>query len=192
MKNYMKKNESGIITVEAALIMPMIVFILFALMYLSFYLHDKCRVQGIVDQILHKAELTVKHEADYSTGEIYYENISNRGVFYLPFGNTTMDEDNIRRYLQMKLESGLFLVKVTDIQVDVGKFNITISVKANLPISLPGVTNIWNANPDMIVEGKSQIHNPAETIRLSEVILDTGAKIKGVEALKEKLENIMK
>jgi len=188
----MKKNESGIITVEAALIMPLIVFILFALIYLSFYLHDRCKVQGVIDQTLHKAGLTVKHEADFSTGEVFYEEINNRGVFYLPFADTGTEEDNIRNYLQTKLKSGLFLARIIDLQVDVGKYNITISVEAEIPISLLGVTDIWKPNNRMIVEGKSQIHNPAETIRFCEVILDTGTKVKGVEALKEKLVNILK
>jgi len=187
----MKLRERGNITVEAALVMPVVVFVLFALMYLSFYLHDRCIVQSAVDQTLHRAALTLKHEADFSTGEIYYKEINSRGVFYLPFGSTKAEEDNIRKFLQKELEDGLFLAKISGVHVDVGKFNITISVEADISITMPGVTNIWEPNNYMTVKGKSQIHNPAETIRLSEVILDTGTKIKGVEALKEKLENIL-
>lgn len=187
----MKKVEKGSITVEAALIMPIIVFTIFSLIYLSFYLHDRCKIQGIIDKALHKAELTVKHDADFSTGNVYYEEINHRGIFYILFGSTSLEEDNIKKYLQEELDQGLFLAKVTDIKVSVNKFNIGISVWADSMISSKGVNSFLKPLLQIEIEEESQIHNPAELIRFSEIILDTGSKIKGVNALKEKLEKLL-
>jgi hypothetical protein len=161
-------------------------------MVLPHTLHDKCRVQGIVDKTLHKAELTIKHEADITTGEVYYDDIRSRGVFYLPFGSTETDKDNILNYLKNEFEDGLFLAKIKDIKVSVNKFTIKIAVGAEIPISLQGVSEFLESYSFIQVEEIGQIHNPEELIRLSEVILDTGSKIKGVEKLKEKLQKFLR
>jgi hypothetical protein len=188
----MKKSVRGSVTVEAALVMPLIVFIIFALLYLTFFLHDKSRIQNAVDKTLHKAALTVKHEADISSGEVYYEDINNRGVFYLPFGSTEEEENKIWDYVSRELQNGLLIADISNIKVNAGKFKIQITVEADMPVSLPGIRQfLKNLSRIKIVES-SQIHNPTEQIRVSEVILDTGLKIKGVEALKDKLDNVLK
>jgi hypothetical protein len=188
----MKDHNKGSLTVEAALIMPIVIFIIFAVMYLSFYLHDRCRIQGIVDRTLHKAELTLKHKADFPSGEVKFEDINDRGVFYLFFDNTKNDEENIGAYLQNELKRGLFFIKINSINVTVNKFGIAISVEAKVPISFFGVTNLWKPNYLVLTNASGPIHNPAETIRLSEVVLQTGSKFKGADDLKEKIERVLK
>jgi len=185
-----KKLIAGSFTVEATFIMPIILMTIFSLIYLSFYLHDVCRLQAIVDKTLNKAGLIIKHEASIEDGETDYENINGRGVFYLVVGNTEDEEESIQAYLQQELGSGLFLAKVMDINVNAEKFKVSISVKADMQISLVGVRKLLRPFAgEVVVEGKSIVHNPAEFIRMAEVIMDTGVKIKGVEELKEKLAN---
>jgi hypothetical protein len=188
----MKKSVRGSVTVEAALVMPLVVFIIFALLYLAFFLHDKSRIQSVVDKSLHKAALTVKHEADISSGTVYYEDINDRGVFYLPFGSTEEEKYKIWDYVSRELQSGLLTAIITNIKVNVGKFNIQITVEADMPVSLPGIRQFLKTLSKIKVAESSQIHNPAEQIRVSEVILDTGLKIKGAEALKKKLDKALK
>jgi len=191
-----KKNDpnnkyfKGSITVEAAFVMPIVIFTIFALIYLAFYLHDMCRIQGIVDMTLHKVGITVKHEANIVTGDISYEDISERGVFYLILGNTEEEENQIQQYLQQGLSKGLFLTKISSVYVDLGKFKLTAKVEAETKVSLPGVKYLFDPLFSRKVTGEYPVHNPVESIRRAEVILDTGSKIKGMEELKEKLEGI--
>ena len=191
-----KKNNSnnkyfkGSITVEAAFVMPIVIFTIFALIYLAFYLHDMCRIQGIVDMTLHKVGITVKHEANIVTGDISYEDISERGVFYLILGNTEEEENQIQQYLQQGLSKGLFLTKISSVYVDLGKFKLTAKVEAETKVSLPGVKYLFDPLFSRKITGEYPVHNPVESIRRAEVILDTGSKIKGMEELKEKLEGI--
>ena len=51
-------------TIEAVFIMPIVLFTVVSIIYISFYLHDYCRMQGITDMVLHKAAMNLKHEAD--------------------------------------------------------------------------------------------------------------------------------
>ena len=58
----LNKKIKGSITVEAAFIMPLIILVIFSIVYLSFYLHDYCKLQGTVDLALHKAIFSAKHK----------------------------------------------------------------------------------------------------------------------------------
>jgi len=182
----------GSFTVEAALIMPIIIYLIFSFFYLTFYLHDCNRIQGYLDKVLNRAALIIKHESDISKGEIKYEEINNRGVFYLIIGKKDKLEEDIYRYIEDEFSEGLLMMRVTDIDVEVGKYSLEVKITAETKNAMRGVLRFFQPNEKKIIEGKQIIHNPADTIRMSEVILDTGSRIKGVEELKGIIENILK
>ena len=177
-------------TVEAALLMPLILFVVFSLIYLAFYLHDISRIQGIVDDALKKASLSFKHDSNFITGETNYANINERGAFYLITGSTKQEEETLQKYLQNKLSRGLFITKISGIQTEANKWRIYIRVNVEISISTRGVMNFFDPIAYKIIDGTCSIHNPAETIRMTEVILNTGQKIKGMDAMKKKLEKV--
>lgn len=188
-----KKSHShpGSFTVEAALILPMVIFIILAIVFLSFYLYDICRIEGVMDRVLHQAALTLKHESNIATGEVDYLKLRDRGVFYLLIGDTNEEEAAIEDYLWQELDKGLFFAKVTDIQVTAGKQKVTVSAEAEVRIPVSGILDYFRPH-NISYEVSCPIHNPAEAIRLSEVILHTGSKIKGLDKLKEGLEKLLR
>lgn len=187
----MKSQREGSLTVEAAFIMPFVLLSVFAIIYLSFYLHDKCRIYGAVNQVLHKSILSIKHDTDIESGEVAFDQINERGVFYLPFGSTDLEQERINKYLGKELKKGLFICEIISTEVMVDKLKVSITVKAKPRITILGFSNIGEPFSDINVTEQGQIHNPAETIRLSEVVLETGEQIKGVKALKEKLQKFL-
>lgn len=183
-------DAEGSITVEAAFLMPIVIFAIFAIIYLAFYLHDVCRIQGIVDKTLQKAALCVKHEADLKTGKVNYQVIGDRGVFYLILGATDKDVEQIQKYAQQELSQGLFITKATEIEATVGRFSLVLSVDTEIKVPIPWIKQWFQALSHGRITGEASVHNPAETIRRAEVVLETGSEIKGVDKLKEKLESI--
>ena len=181
------KTCKASITVEAAFIMPIIVLTVVALIYLSFYLHDLCRIQGVVDMSLHKAGLLLKHESELATAEIDYEHIKDQGIFD-PWQEDSKEEQELQAYLHMKLSKGLFLTKIADIEATVDDTKLTISVKTDTRISIPWVRERIASYSHMVISGEYPMHDPAETIRVCDVILDTASQIKGVDDLKNKIE----
>jgi len=187
----MSNRKDGSITVEAVLIVPIVLLAVFFLIYLAFYLHDMARIEGTMDKALMKASYVFKHDADFTTGEPYYETINDRGVFYMLFGNTQQEKKELEKYVKEQLAAGLFIVKVSGIKAEVDKRNIALRVETSLTITNKGVMNLFKQYTKKILVRKSTAHDPAETIRLTEVILDTGDKIKGVDALKSKIEQFL-
>jgi hypothetical protein len=180
----------GSATIEAVFVMPIVIFSIFTMIYLAFYLHDMNRIQGMLDQTLYKASTYLKHEADLDSGEVYYQKIGDRGVFYLLAGNTEENEREIQKYLQKKLSYGLFITHIAGVKVEIGESKVTTVVEADSKVTMIVVKKIFDPFSHSVMKGEAEIHNPVETIRRLEVILDTGAKIKGVSELKEKLNNI--
>lgn len=192
MQNESIQKDRGSITVEAAFVIPIVIFTVFALIYLAFYLHDYCRIQGTMDKVLHKATITIKHDADITTGKVSYETIGSRGVFYLLTGDSNSEKSEILEYLSHELSKGLFITKIQNIQVEVGKLSISASIKAEAQVTLPYFQRLFDQFTSTRINDSCPVHDPAETIRLAEVILDTGSDIKGVNELKDKIDNIMK
>lgn len=192
IKNIVNKEEKGSITVEAAFVMPIVVLTVFALIYLAFYLHDYNKIQGTVDLVIHKAGITVKHDADIATGRMSYEDISDRGVFYLLTGDSQVEEHKIGELLGQELSKGLFITYIINTEVEACKLDIKINVLAKTKIGLPLFQNLLNNLLNINMERTYPVHNPAETIRVCEVILDTGSKIKGVDKLKDVIEKFIK
>lgn len=185
------RDINGSITVEAAFVMPMIILSIFALIYLSFLLHDQNRIQGTVDQVLHNATITVKHNADPRTGAIDYEKLIDRGVFYFLSQDTKQENANVENYLRQELEGGLFQFEIKLLKVEVEAFRINVEVVAMTKVKLPFVQKLFRRFSYSRTFASAHIHNPAETIRCSEIILETGSNIKGVEELKNMLEHII-
>lgn len=181
----------GSFTVEAALLLPMIIFIIYSMVFLAFYLHDRNRLEGIVDMVLHKGALTLKHEADLPSGSVDYENIGDRGVFYLLIGETKEQEKEILEYLWEFSEKGLFFMEVTDIQVEVSKLKVKITLTGEFELPVKGILEFFHPDRTVTLEAERSIHNPAEFMRMADVVLDTGSRIKGFQELKEKADKIL-
>ncbi len=184
-------RAKGSFTVEAAFILPLIIFIIFTLVYLAFYLHDRNRMEGIVDQVLHKGAITVKHDADFDTGRVDYANIGNRGVLYPLTDNRTVEEKKIRDYLRQELSTGFFSTELTGIEVMVDAFKVSVTIEGEFHIPMKGILQYFYPGRNITVNALGPIHNPAEFIRISEVVLDTGSRIKGLEDLKDKTDKLL-
>ncbi len=190
-----RRKDSGwdaSITVEAAFVMPVVLCTVFALIYLTLQLHDICRIQGIMDKTLHQAGMLYKHRTELASDEINYAWIGDRGVFYDLFGDLSGEKEGVKRYLQQELSKGLFLLRITKLEAEVKKTKLRVRIEAETLISLPWVAPLFDGLSSMVLTGEYPVHNPAETIRICEVILDTGLQVKGVELLKSKLEGFLK
>ncbi len=179
----MKKKMEASMTVEAAFVMPIVLFSVIALILMSFYLHDICTIQNVVDDTLHRTSLQLKHETDNQTGKVKYGQINDRGVFFAISGGFDQEQEKIQTYLNQKLSSGLFLSIITGVHTSVSKSGIQIQVDTDLKIYLPVFSNLLLKRRQFKEE--AGLHDPAQTIRMTAVILETGQQIKGMDQLKE-------
>lgn len=186
-----QNTVQGSITVEASFVLPLVILIIFALIYLSFCLYDICKIQGVVDGTLHKSGLTYKHEASLETGEIRYEAVNSRGVFYALTGDTDQLEKAMNYHILSQLSGGLLLFRVSDVNSEVGKLSLSASVRSKATITLPVFGKLFDHYLIRETTGSYPIHNPAETLRICETVLQTGSEIKGMDQLKNSLQKLL-
>jgi hypothetical protein len=175
--------KQGSITVEAAFVMPIVIFMVFALIYLSFYLHDYCTIQGSLDLALHKTAITSKNEVKYITGEILHSSAEGGGTTYIVTGGSEEDTSQIIFNLMQHLTKSLFLYKVSSVVENTDFSGVSISIKAKDEVVLPYFQALFDRFSTIRIIESAPVHNPAETIRRTEVILDTGSEIKGIDQL---------
>jgi hypothetical protein len=177
-------------TIEAVFIMPIVFFTVVSIIYISFYLHDYCRMQGITDMVLHKAAMNLKHEADIGTGKVDYDEI-NRGLLSQIFKKADNKEKEIDNYIRELLSKGLIATDITNVHVSKGVLELSIRVEGSFMFPLKGLQWVIAFDNTLVAEAKSTYHYPANFVRISEVILDTGSKIKGFDKIKESIGRLI-
>jgi TadE-like protein len=76
----MKTLKRGSATVEAALLMPIIIFVIVALIYLGFYLHDKAVTKFAANYMATKICQVYTYEFDINTSQINYDKLLDRNI----------------------------------------------------------------------------------------------------------------
>ena len=105
----------GSYTVEAALILPIILFIIIGLLYLGFYLHDKVKIQSIIDDTATRGRELIQFETGLETGLIDYSSHQNRSFLYPYFTDFKEKENKINTYLKKQLNTALFITKIDSV-----------------------------------------------------------------------------
>ena len=188
-RSYYIQPNAGSITVEAAFAMPLVLYMIIALIYLTFWLYDQNLVHGTVDKALHKAEITLRNDADIESGTLSYKDINNRGIFYPLIKDDTIEEDKITDYLNRELAGRLFLSKVTEVEAEINNTRISIWTGVETKVKLPVFSHLFDPVSRTEITAEGRVHNPAEAVRAAEVILETGSKVKGAEELMDKLSD---
>lgn len=187
----MKRHVRGSLTLEAAFVMPIILYSIFALIYLGFYLHDYCKIQGLVDRTLYKAGAVLQKGMDPESGALPYEQHREEGIFETITGSKERKE-TLYIYLERELSKGLFLSKVREITINTGYTTVSAIVLVETKVSLPGIQPLFRKLSKVEIKEEEILHNPAESIRKYEVILETASEIKGADQLKKTIEDILK
>lgn len=144
----------------------------------------------MADHVLHKAVLNLKHEADIETGKVFYDKLSSQSIFYRVSGNTDKEID-IENLLTEKLSKGLLVSKIKSIEVSVNFLKIEINIEGELKIPVKGIVRLISEDKGFIIKTGAALHNPADAVRISEIALDLGVKIKGSNELEETVRKLL-
>lgn len=166
MKEAVKKKKlQASVTVEAVFVVPVVIFVIFALMYLTFYLHDRVRTETIMEQALGRGDFLVLHRENISGDSCDYAEINhpdNWGYFQSSYQK---QEEWIEQYLEMELKEGFFIFDLKEWNCDINGFEIRIKVEMSQTISLNPIKSFWGEESLFVLERERQLHNPEEIKR---------------------------
>lgn len=132
--------KKGSLTVETALIMPVILFVIVLLVYDLFYLYNRCVLTDA-------AYLAVKQT-------LYYESESNRQI-----------QNRVKEKCEEALKGRLIAVKDVSLTVSVGKFQTKAVLTAKMNIPEEGIMGMAVPLREINVQAFSDRLSPAGVIR---------------------------
>ncbi len=143
--------REGSYTVEAALVIPVILYALFALCYLTFYLYDKVVVETEVNRTLRSAEMEWREEEGIM--EQWVEGANQREWV-----------TDLVRELEQALRQRLVNLEVLGCQVERRGEGVWIRVSAKRTIGIPVVESMLGARQEAW-EREKDVHDPCESVR---------------------------
>ena len=187
-----KATVKGSYTVEAALILPCIFFIIIGLLYLGFYMHDKVKIQSIINETGIKGRAFIRNETDMDTGLMDYEAYKHRGILYIFSDDVQEKKEKIYNYACSKLSSGFFIARVEKIEVIATYTNIKIEVMARLDLPLFNVKRLFvNSGSSIQLKNSSEIQNATEFIRIFAVFSGVADKVEVIDTVLKKLQKVL-
>lgn len=185
------KNQ-GSMTVEAAMVFPIVLFAIFSLVYASLYLHDKVVIRSVMGQVIETAELAARYPVNGSLDQISYENINDRGIFFPLNSNYDTENKLYSNRLVELLENQLFITNITYGQIELTYNNVVAKVNCSVEIPIQPVRLMLGESKMQYNESVSvEVFRPAEFVRIFDVFSEFASDTKIGDQAISKLQDII-
>lgn len=152
-----RKKADGSYTVEAAFILPIIIFVIIACLYMGFIVHDNVRIQTVLKRSAGMAQDRLSHSREVETGDIQYRNLNEKI-------RKKQVEKEIGEYIKKELEKGVFLAEIQEQSVKISLLRVSVSVTWK-----PGTTYMgalaYLYDGTRYTQENQKLYEPAETLR---------------------------
>lgn len=187
-----KKEVKGSFTVEAAFIFPSVLFIIIALIYMGFYMHDKAKINSDINETLLKGKNLVLYEADINTGLIDYDAYLNRGILYSLEGNMEDYKTEISDYINKSLDNGLFIASINQVEVNVTYSSLSVEINASMKFPFLEIKKYFTGTGTQIILDRSlEVNSTPEFIRIFDVFSGVVDKMPLIDETLQKLQEIL-
>ncbi|MCI8407712.1 MAG: pilus assembly protein [Lachnospiraceae bacterium] len=184
-----KDNQSGMITLEMMFIFPVVFFLVMTLCYLTFYLCDYVRLQGLVANITEEQVICIKDKESLFT-EANYKKRRERGVTYF-LNNLSLEKNTLVSTIKNMAEKETLFGKVESVTASLSHTKVEIQLNMAISTGIPKVHEYLGGTPYRYQLNTSvPIHNPTEFTRAYTALQDTMESAKGFKKIKEKIDEI--
>lgn len=139
LKGKYKHFHRGSITVEISMIFPIVMYVIFSIIYAGMYLHDSLAIQQAINEIVLECNTAAKYPMESDGEHISYSHINDRGIFFFIDSDYSNENNVYSRRLIDALENNLLITKVTQPKVDITCTQISVSVECNVKIPIAPV-----------------------------------------------------
>lgn len=183
----------GSITVEISMIFPIVMYVIFSIIYAAMYLHDYLAIKQTINEIALECNTAAKYPMESDGEHISYSHLNDRGVFFFIDNDYSNENEIYSRRLTDALENQLFITKIAQPNVDITCTKISVSVECNVKIPIAAVSLLLGENRMNYKEiSKDEVFYPTDFVRKFTVLssLAEGTEI-GEESIK-KLRDIIR
>ncbi len=174
-------------TVEAVLVLPVILIVILCLMYMTLILHDKAVLQSVAEEALVRCNQLCHQPSDVLSSEIYYDRLLD--VNLLGEDNEKHREE-LKYFIDQEVKGKLLICQVNMIEIDIAKDSCQIDIEADSKISLPMVLEYIKKGKKVYVSQSRDNHHPEDFARKAEVTMGTITQVKGADCITEFLSKV--
>lgn len=181
-----KYSNRGSMTIEASILFSLIFFCIIALIYAGLLLYQQAYLQSLVDRTAQMGALSWNSpKRDMYIGRITESDLNNKDLYWRIVDSSKGDkEKKIINFISSHIGTfGLLRAKSQDMTARVDNCAIynKLNVKATQTYYLPvgKLLRIFGLDETFAIsaEGEAIIQEPAEFVRNTDFILDTGKKL---------------
>lgn len=160
------RNIKASMTVEAVFVVPIVLWVIFALIYLTFYLHDLVRLEEVVEAGLRQGNFLSLQRSELDGNAVYYENINETGKWgYWKLSYET-EEEKIKQYLEEELQRRFLFLTKKNVSCEINGFSVEIQIKMKGKAMIFPVIDLWRGESEIVLERTLPFHNPEEVLRI--------------------------
>lgn len=185
-----QKRYQASITVEAVIIVPLIIVVIMTFLYLTLYLHDKAAIYSILDDAVIKENMVRKQPSNYLTGEIDYEHLNTRSLLYHFIDDCDQEEEALRRYVSERIEGKLAVSRLTNIEVTNSYTGIGVKVWGKIIFHPLPLMDFFAGHKTFCMTVDIPIHNPSDFVRISDNLLGVAEGVKYYDKIADTLQKI--
>ncbi|GKX30940.1 hypothetical protein SH1V18_34200 [Vallitalea longa] len=195
--NSMNNKLEGSLTVEAALIFPIIFFTVICIIYIGIYLYDVTSLEAIVNETSGRYQLAYTKKIDFDTGKaLSSESRIDEGIYWRLAYDRSLN-DNAEAYIKKQIKERL-IMNEEDIYTAIKLKNyvlkkyITITVEKDFNTPFVIINNLLRINDsglNMCVNSKVLVNEPCELIRNIDMIDDMTDYVPAISNVKDKYDD---
>lgn len=170
--NVIGKKLEGSYTLEAAWILFCVFGVITALIFVTFYIHDKAVAEGICRKVAGMGIHQVQENTNMDTGGLEIERLEDKSMLWRLMQKFDDTEQNVLKTAEKELSDRLFLGKNPNIQVELSADKIVLEYQIEWEFPL-GIWKVWIPDGIWTLRGNIQVKKmeSEELIRLCKGIL---------------------
>lgn len=184
-----KNNNKGNITVEAAIIFPVIFFCIIAVMFAGIFLYQKVLLQSLANRSVERGAATWNnHHREISSGRFDVDKLADGGLYWriIDF-NKGKKEENLNNYIKDRMNTysilkGTHQIAKIDLKNYIVYRKLFVTVEGRYKNPAASIMKIFGYDEYITVSVTTQsiINDPVEFVRNTDFIMNL------VEDLEEK------
>lgn len=180
------RSIPGSYTVEAAFLMPILLFIVLGILCFARYQYEVCKFQGIINEATIQYSNMLSQHYDLENNRIVYEDIINENIFEFFGSIPNGKKEAFEAYLNGSFPKETQMVTIQKVDVTATRKDIHIKIiyEVNLPIPMAG---LFIQDKKRIIESHGKVYESSDYVRVVSVILQEVKKTNIYDGVKDSI-----
>lgn len=171
-----KNNIKASLTVELAMVFPIVIYTIISIVYAGFYLHDHLMIRSVLQSKIYDYEEYVKYPMDEEQSIIDFSNINARGIFASLTYDYEKENTLCSTSLKKKLEGKPFITQIGNTSVCLTHSKVSIELECTVNVPFHAVRLLLGEDRLHYTEKvKEEVFRPCDYVRLVDLLIDTSA-----------------